>query len=816
MADHNHSIGHFNWEEWGIDPEALGLLDPSFNTAQLSQNQPLASVTHTNNNSVTPTATSHHSPTLPKQIQQALTTALSGGNYEALKQVQHLQQTHAAALPHTPLSVGPQPSTYLQTMNTTMSPSHSQLTTTHALATLPTDSPSHSHGGLALKSPAMSPTLLPEAALPNPSKARSRKKRPLSDRGIGSSSHPAEALYAISQKKTGTLGASARARGSRKVSGKVTTTPSLTTSNTQNTTGRPQLRRASGATIESSPMTFTPTSDVYQTSLMLHPSPFMFDPTTWSPWGPNDTRALSNLSLTSPGLLGSPSLDFSNHTSPVFHPTSHSHMDFRLGSPYLAVNPQMTISSSSAQELSLGAFASPGLSSTFHHLTFSQVPISEGTTETTTTSQSVAVSPSSCQDNVELAIDTLTPDTVNAVGPVATAPLTSESGGPVTTLPLAPATPASLMQLDVQPLMSIKNSQLNFQSALASVPGNNSKQQGFQSDLASPSTTLPILKASNQDLTQIPHEGMATTNGSKPVDNSATRILESIPIQLTSQIQCSTGKSKEPEKRKSTGKVPHLRPDCPMGTITGSSASSTRPPSTSMPPSFVSPTMGPSPRIASGPSTRLVSPALKPGASSSAKMPMTPKVPLIPSGELKPTSTLKVPISPLPRGSTSLSTLGLSPAEIAARLTERSNYQNLLTGDSQRLGLNYDHDLHSGLEQRRSNHKAAEQKRRDSLKRCFENLQVKVPNVDERMVSKVYLLNKASAYIVELEEQHRRDQEKIRMLQNQLDILDPVRGEAEPSSSSLGIGQEMPSSTLDISDGATKESDRSTTTSPAM
>ncbi|KAJ1653475.1 hypothetical protein IWQ61_006402 [Dispira simplex] len=807
MADHNHSIGHFNWEEWGIDPEALGLLDPSFNTAQLSQNQPLASVTHTNNNSVTPTATSHHSPTLPKQVQQALTTALSEGNYEALKQVQHLLQTHAATLPHTPLSVGPQPSTYLQTMNTTMSPSHSQLTT------LPTESPSRSHGGLTLKSPAMSPTLLPEAALSNPSKTRSRKKRQLSDRGVGTSSHPAEALYATSQKKMGTLGASARARGSRKVSGKVTTTPSLTTSNTQNTTGRPQPRRASGATIESSPMTFTPTSDVYQTSLMLHPSPFMFDPTIWSPWGPSDTRALSNLSLTSPGLLGSPSLDFSNHTSPVFHPTSHSHMDFQLGSPYLAVNPQMTISSSGAQELSLGAFASPGLSSTFHHLTFSQAPISEGTTETTTTSQSVAVQSSSCQDDVELAIDTLTPSTGNAVGPVATAPLTSESGGPVTTLPLAPATPASLMQLDVQPLMSIKNSQLNSQSALASIPGNNSKQQGFQSDLASPSTTLPILKATNQDLTQIPHEGTATINGSKSVDNSATRILESIPIQPTSQIQCSTRKSKKPEKRKSTGKVPHLRPDYPMGTITGASASSTRP-STSIPPSFVSPTMDPSPLIASGPSSRLVSPALKPGASSNAKVPMTPKVPLIPSGELKPTSTLKVPISPLPRGSTSLSNLGLSPAEIAARLTERSNYQNLLTGDSQRLGLNYDHDLHSGLEQRRSNHKAAEQKRRDSLKRCFENLQAKVPNVDERMVSKVYLLNKASAYIVELEEQHRRDQEKIRMLQNRLDILDPVREEAEPSSSSSGIGQEMPSSTLDISDGATKESDRSTTTSP--
>ncbi|KAJ1969389.1 hypothetical protein IWQ62_000657 [Dispira parvispora] len=687
-----------------------------------------------------------------------------------------------------------------------MSPSQSQLTTTHALPSLSTDSQTLSHGGLALESPAMSPALLPEAALPSPSKARGRKKRQHPDRGDGPCSHPAETSCVTSPKRTG-----GRPRGSRKVSGKVTTTPNITTGSTQNTTGRSQPRRMSGATIASSPMTFTTTPDVYQNPLLLHPSPFMFDPSTWSPWGPNDTQALSNLSLASPGLLGSPSLDLSNHTSPVFQPIPHSQMDFQLGSPYLTVNPQMTIPSSNAQEISLGAFNSPVQPSTFHHMSFSQEPTSKSTTSTATVSQPVTLPSSSYQDDVGLAIDILASDTRNSTGPGAPIAPNLESNGSVTTLPLAPATPASLMQLDVQSGMPTPKLVLNSQSALAPIPENNSKPRELQSDLTSISTALPVLKPSNRDLAQTSRKEAVTLSGSNPVDHGEVRARESIPNQSTSQAQGKPRKSKKSEKRKSTGKEPQIRPDYPVGTAIGSSISSTCP-STPIPPSFVSPTMDPSPHLASGPSSRFVSPALKPGLSSN--VPVTPKVPLIPSGELKPTGALKVPISPLPRGSISLSNSGLSPAEIAARLAERSNYQNLLTGDSQRLGLNYDRDLHSGLEQRRSNHKAAEQKRRDSLKRCFENLQTKLPNVDSRTASKVYLLNKASAYIADLEEQHRRDQEKIRMLQNRLGILDPVREETEPSSSLVSTTQDQPSPALDTSDGTTEVSDRSTTTSP--
>lgn len=59
-------------------------------------------------------------------------------------------------------------------------------------------------------------------------------------------------------------------------------------------------------------------------------------------------------------------------------------------------------------------------------------------------------------------------------------------------------------------------------------------------------------------------------------------------------------------------------------------------------------------------------------------------------------------------------------------LATRSNYQNVMEGKAAALGIAFTTQIKSGLEVRRTAHKAAEQKRRDSLKECFERLRVEV------------------------------------------------------------------------------------------
>lgn len=99
-----------------------------------------------------------------------------------------------------------------------------------------------------------------------------------------------------------------------------------------------------------------------------------------------------------------------------------------------------------------------------------------------------------------------------------------------------------------------------------------------------------------------------------------------------------------------------------------------------------------------------------------------------------------------------------------ARLASKSNYQNILDGDHTALGLSYNTDLHSGIELRRTSHKAAEQKRRDSLKHCFDDLRQMIPNIMEKSPSKVFLLKKSFDYICNLKSDvAQRDLEMARM-----------------------------------------------------
>lgn len=51
------------------------------------------------------------------------------------------------------------------------------------------------------------------------------------------------------------------------------------------------------------------------------------------------------------------------------------------------------------------------------------------------------------------------------------------------------------------------------------------------------------------------------------------------------------------------------------------------------------------------------------------------------------------------------------------------------------LGISYPSDVHSSLESRRTTHKAAEQKRRDSLKQSFDELKKVVPIISSNTSS---------------------------------------------------------------------------------
>ncbi|KAG0043329.1 hypothetical protein BGZ83_011538 [Gryganskiella cystojenkinii] len=168
-------------------------------------------------------------------------------------------------------------------------------------------------------------------------------------------------------------------------------------------------------------------------------------------------------------------------------------------------------------------------------------------------------------------------------------------------------------------------------------------------------------------------------------------------------------------------------------------------------------TMSPMPPPANGFS--LISPALKPtlmpqGHRGSTQLLVSPRLqPHLSSPSLKPWIA------------------GVSTNEVMARLTSKSNYQNILDGDHTALGLSYNTDLHSGIEQRRTSHKAAEQKRRDSLKNCFDDLRQMIPNIQEKSPSKVFLLKKSFDYLCNLKADVARRDLEIAQLKAQQSFM---------------------------------------------
>ncbi|KAF9934300.1 hypothetical protein BGZ65_003833 [Modicella reniformis] len=225
----------------------------------------------------------------------------------------------------------------------------------------------------------------------------------------------------------------------------------------------------------------------------------------------------------------------------------------------------------------------------------------------------------------------------------------------------------------------------------------------------------------------------------------------------------------------------------PAQAINGSDAAASIPIQTMTPSPLVSPTTA-APALKRGvkrqangdiaPTSGTIAP------STPRQMAITPSTPSMvmpppPSGFALISPALKPTLMPQHRGSQSLLVSprlqpvspslkpwlpGVSTSEAMARLASKSNYQNILDGDHTALGLSYNTDLHSGIEQRRTSHKAAEQKRRDSLKNCFEDLRHMIPNIQEKSPSKVFLLKKSFDYICNLKsEVAKRDLELARL-----------------------------------------------------
>ncbi|CEP17967.1 hypothetical protein [Parasitella parasitica] len=127
-----------------------------------------------------------------------------------------------------------------------------------------------------------------------------------------------------------------------------------------------------------------------------------------------------------------------------------------------------------------------------------------------------------------------------------------------------------------------------------------------------------------------------------------------------------------------------------------------------------------------------------------------------------------------------------------ALLTSKSNYENLKEGKAKSLGIDFSTTIQSGIENRRSAHKAAEQKRRDTLKQSFDSLRTEIIEAmveeeaqnnmdvddlrnakekDVKQMSKVVLLQHSYEYILRLKNDNKRKDEKQKQMRLELMTL---------------------------------------------
>lgn len=111
---------------------------------------------------------------------------------------------------------------------------------------------------------------------------------------------------------------------------------------------------------------------------------------------------------------------------------------------------------------------------------------------------------------------------------------------------------------------------------------------------------------------------------------------------------------------------------------------------------------------------------------------------------------------------------GAKPVDATALLTKKSNYQNMIEGDAEALGLD---DLSQSIEQKKISHKLAEQERRDAMKQCFDDLRVILPDIVDKNPSKVFLLQKSYDFILKLKEKEKESMEHIALLRSEIERL---------------------------------------------
>ncbi|KAI8576598.1 hypothetical protein K450DRAFT_201932 [Umbelopsis ramanniana AG] len=179
--------------------------------------------------------------------------------------------------------------------------------------------------------------------------------------------------------------------------------------------------------------------------------------------------------------------------------------------------------------------------------------------------------------------------------------------------------------------------------------------------------------------------------------------------------------------------------------------------------------------------------ANQPRRSSVSSYKSTPK--LIPSVTPRPS-----PAKPSPRA---LRPLLVSPTldvyssieDAAKALEAKSNYQNLREGKTDVLGIKFSPGINAGLENRRSAHKKAEKRRRDSLKDWFNKLRdeivtdmdedinssddegsVSKDGSQEKAISKLAVLSKTCDYMKRLKEELKKRDDHIASLEEKLKL----------------------------------------------
>ncbi|KAJ3326028.1 hypothetical protein HDV06_002413 [Boothiomyces sp. JEL0866] len=105
---------------------------------------------------------------------------------------------------------------------------------------------------------------------------------------------------------------------------------------------------------------------------------------------------------------------------------------------------------------------------------------------------------------------------------------------------------------------------------------------------------------------------------------------------------------------------------------------------------------------------------------------------------------------------------GKAAPNAAQMLAYKSNYQTLLEGQGEHLGVGKDSQLASGVKHRKISHKEAEQLRRDKLKHAFKIVKAILPPMKDKNPSKVMVLRKAKEYILDIVHDKEQQYEELK------------------------------------------------------